>query len=161
MKFLESKFSLPHVLTCRRLYSRSSFSQRPFPADVAFPPALGEALGTSATTGFSEADIQKLDGIGQFITDHPQTSSTIINEKKCYMWHMTCDTWHMTHDMWHMTCDTWHVTHDMWHVVGGKHSLKILVPYLLRFWQESDLKIWRKIWRKRMSEWISQLQGCL
>ena len=32
------------------------------------------------------------------------------------MWHMTWDTWYVTHDMWHMTCDTWHVTHDTWHV---------------------------------------------
>ena len=23
------------------------------------------------------------------------------------MWHMTCDTWHVTHDMGHLTCDTW------------------------------------------------------
>ena len=44
------------------------------------------------------------------------------------MWHMTCDLWHVTHDMWLVTCDTWHATHDIWRVEGGDSSLKISAP---------------------------------
>ena len=68
------------------------------------------------------------------------------------MWHMTCDTWNVTHDTWHVTCDTWHMTHEMlhmthdtWHMEGGEHSLKSSGPSLIRLGSEGVLKI--LLWR--------------
>ena len=53
---------------------------------------------------------KKLKGVGLFITEPPQTSSTILS-KKCDYWHLTIETWHLTRDIWHMTPFMWHVTH--------------------------------------------------
>ena len=92
----------------------------------------------------------KIDRIAPLVANPPTTTSTILptnkNKKKkerylFYTWHVTCDTWHMTHatrweevnllskfqlsssyvlgvrgDMWQLTCDTWYMTHDTWHV---------------------------------------------
>ena len=67
---------------------------------------------------------------------------------------MTCDTWHVTLDMWH-------VTHDTWQVGEGWPSRKIVASQLLLFGSEGILKIWRK----RLTHWLSQLinewQRCL
>ena len=30
--------------------------------------------------------------------------------------------------MWHVTCDTWRVIHDIWHMVGGEHSQNFSSP---------------------------------
>ena len=49
----------------------------------------------------------------------------------------------------------WHVTHDMWHMVGGKHSLKILAPQLLRFGIDSVLKVLNK----RITQRINKLMN--
>ena len=51
--------------------------------------------------------------------------------------------------MWHI--DTWNMNHDLWHAEGGKHSLIILGPKLLRIGSEGGLKILRK----RMSDSLS------
>ena len=48
------------------------------------------------------------------------------------MWHMTCDTWHVTRDIWHMTCDTWHVTFDM--LWGVNILSKFQLPSSYRLW---------------------------
>ena len=53
----------------------------------------------------------------------------------------SCDTCHVIRDS--VTCDTWHMTHDIWHVVGGEHSLKISVSYLLWLMIYDILKNWR------------------
>ena len=37
----------------------------------------------------------------------------LLSPVSCHLGHMTCNTWHVKHDMWHMTCDTRHVTHDI------------------------------------------------
>ena len=37
---------------------------------------------------------------------------TLVCIMKHDMWHVICDTWHMTQGAWHLTC-------DMWHMVGG------------------------------------------
>ena len=67
---------------------------------------------------------------------------------------MTCDTWHVTHDMWHITCDTWHVTHDIWHIVCDEHSLKMSAAYLVRFGIDSVWKIF-----ELKDHWINQLMN--
>ena len=53
--------------------------------------------------------------------------------------------------MWHVTCDTWHVTRDMFG--WGEHSLKISAPQLLPFVIYDIMKIWRK----RIGDWLNQL----
>ena len=41
---------------------------------------------------------QKLDGVGP-IDNRPSTKHLLQKNRK--KWHITCDTWYMTHDMWH------------------------------------------------------------
>ena len=61
-----------------------------------------------------------------------------LSNVKCDTWHVTSDAWHLT---WHMTHDMWHVTPDLWQAVNMLFGVV-------------------KIWRKRMSEWISDGGVC-
>ena len=64
------------------------------------------------------------------------------------LWKIKLDTWHLTHDTWNLTC-------DMRHVVGGKHSLKIPAPQLLRLGIDSVLIFCTKGWPNQ--PWLHQV----
>ena len=87
------------------------------------------------------------------------------------MWHMTCDTWHVTHDMWHMTCDIWHVTHDMWHKTCDTwhvtHDMRHMTydTWHVKYVKNKLSKKFRskalgdrgfKIFSQRMTDWVIQ-----
>ena len=57
--------------------------------------------------------------------------------------------------MWHLTCDTWHVTHALWRMVGGEHYLKIWATQLLLFGIDSALKILNKSITELLNDWIN------
>ena len=97
----------------------------------------------------------KLDGVGP-ADNRPSTNMlhhfVRKKKKKCDMWHMTCDTWHVT----------WHMTHDMWHVWG--------VNILSKFQLPSSYGLWFMIlwiyggdgWLAQlMNELMNQWRGCL
>ena len=53
--------------------------------------------------------------------------------------------------MWHVTCDTWHVTRD---IFGGVNILsKFQFPFVIY----DIMKIWRKRMSYLMNEWITRL----
>ena len=63
------------------------------------------------------------------------------------MWHVTCDTWHVTRYMWHATCDIWHVT-----CLGGwsfSQNFSSLALTVYDLWYYTDLE--------EKDEWIIEL----
>ena len=70
------------------------------------------------------------------ITDPPPISSTTLSKKKTKK---KCD-------LWHMTRDTWHVTR----LGGGEHCLKSQLPSSYRLW-------FMILWRSGGKGWIAEL----
>jgi hypothetical protein len=72
---------------------------------------------------------------------------------------VTCDTWHVTHDMWHMTCDTWHLTHDRSGEVELLSKFQLPSSYRTDGTVGSDpvsTSLTYRQFRKRMSHSINQ-----
>ena len=72
-----------------------------------------------------------------------------------------CDMWHVTYDMWHMKCDRWNVTHDTWwHVtcygmliLSQKFTSLGLMVCVLCIWRLGG-KVWLTHW---MNEWMKKM----
>ena len=97
---------------------------------------------------------KKLEGVGP-VDNRPSTNKLHHfverknNKQKCDMWHVTCDTWHMT-------CDLSPVTRDMLFGVNILSNFQLPSCYCL--WLMILWRFGRKNW---LTDWLTQLQGCL
>ena len=89
------------------------------------------------TVDHDSSSKQNYTGYARWITDPPSTGCTnfcltpLPPPKKNYIWHLTCDIWHVkcemwnvTCEMWHVKCDKWNVTCEMWHVKCDMWNVK-------------------------------------